>query len=473
MNQEMLNEPKIMKQQSENLQITDAQELVPILEDIKITDEDGNNWWNSRQLSHALGYGKYWNFEHLLQKVSTFLQKEKGYNLNEHIREISEMVPVGAGVRQVKSSLLSHVVCNAIVLNADKRKPMVKVAIDYFGNQLSAEEQSRGITGNVLIYKTSEGKTEVAVLYSHDTFWLSQQRMASLFGVDVSTINYHIQELVRSEELNMSEIVRKIPIISETLTTKDTYIYNLDAVIAIGFRVNSYEATQFRIWARNTLKEYMVKGFAINDERLKGKDPLGADYFEELLDRIRDIRASERRYYQKITDIYATSCDYDVHAQTTKDFFAMVQNMMHYAVTHQTAAEIVYQRTDAQKPYMGLTTWKTAPKGLIQRSDVTIAKNYLSEQELESLNLLSSAFIDMAELKAEKHQLMYMKDWGELLIKLLKMEDCDILQHKGAISQESASEKAIQEFEKYRILQDRMFESDFDKFAGLLPFEEE
>ena len=450
---------------TQDIQISDIQDLTPTLDAIKQVDENGNEWWNSRQLAHVLGYGKYWNFEHLLQKVSSFLQQEKGYNLNDHIQEINEMVPIGAGIRQVNSALLSRVVCHAIVQNADKRKPMVKVAIEYFGNLLSSEELARGITGNVLMYKTSGGKTEVAVLYSRDTFWLSQQRMASLFGVDVSTINYHIQELIRSEELNMSEIIRKIPIISETLTTKDTFVYNLDTVIAVGFRVNSYEATQFRIWARATLKEYMVKGFAVNDERLKGKDPLGADYFDELLDRIRDIRTSERRYYQKITDIYATSCDYDVHAQTTKDFFAMVQNMMHYAVTHQTAAEIVYQRADADKPHMGLMTWKAAPKGLIQRSDVVVAKNYLSEKEIESLNLLSEAFVDMAEVRAEKHQLMSMKDWKDFLVKMLKMEDYDVLPNKGSVSQESAIEKAIQEFERYRVLQDASYTSDFDLFA--------
>lgn len=223
----------------------DVSELKPALEAIKQTDEKGRNWWNSRQLAHVLGYGKYWNFEHLLTKVSSFLQKEKGYNLNEHILEIEEMAPVGAGCRSVKSMLLSRVVCNALALNADKRKPMVKVAIEYFGEQLSPEELARGVTGNVLMYKTSSGKTEVAVLYSQDTFWLSQQRMASLFGVDVSTINYHIQELTKSAELNMSEIVRKIPIISETLTTKGTFIYNMDAVIAVGFRVNSYETSTY------------------------------------------------------------------------------------------------------------------------------------------------------------------------------------------------------------------------------------
>jgi len=242
-------------------------------------------------------------------------------------------------------------------------------------------------------------------------------------------------------------------------------MYNMDVIIAVGYRVNSYEATQFRIWAREVLKEYIVKGFVLDDERLKGKNPFGADYFEELLDRIREIRTSERRYYQKITDIYAEcSSDYDPKSEVTKTFYKTVQNMMHYAVTHQTAAEIVYDRADAEKPHMGLMTWKNAPDGRVIKSDVTIAKNYLSEKELESLNLLTTAFLDMAELRAQRHILMKMEDWKALLEQYLKVSDSDILPDAGSVSHEEAEAKALGEYEKFWRIQDETFLSDFDKF---------
>ena len=265
----------------------------------------------------------------------------------------------------------------------------------------------------------------------------------------------------------MSDCIKKILIPSEQWDEQGVTLYNLDVVIAVGYRVNSYVATQFRIWSAKVLKEYIIKGFALDDERLKGKTIFGEDYFEELLDRIREIRTSERRYYQKITDIYAEcSYDYDKNSDTTRSFYKTVQNMMHYAVTHQTAAEIVYDRANAEKPYMGLTTWKNAPDGRIRKSDVTIAKNYLSEQEIHSLELLSTAFVDMAELRAERHQLMSMKDWKEQLIKFLSFNDRDILSDAGRISHNQAEEKALGEYEKYRLIQDRTFLSDFDKLLN-------
>ena len=267
----------------------------------------------------------------------------------------------------------------------------------------------------------------------------------------------------------MSDGIRKIRIPSEQWDEKGVTLYNLDAVIAVGYRVNSYEATQFRIWATKVLKEFIVKGFVLDDERLKGKTVFGEDYFEELLDRIREIRTSERRYYQKITDIYAEcSYDYDRNSETTRFFYKTVQNMMHYAVTHQTAAEIVYDRANAEKPYMGLTTWKNAPTGRIRKSDVTIAKNYLSEKEVRSLELLSTAFVDIAELKAERQQLMSMKDWKEQLVKFLSINDHDILPDAGRISHEQAEEKALGEYEKYRVIQDQTFLSDFDRLLNEL-----
>lgn len=241
-------------------------------------------------------------------------------------------------------------------------------------------------------------------------------------------------------------------------------MYNLDVVIAVGYRVNSYEATQFRIWATGVLKEYLTKGFVLDDERLKGKNVFGADYFDDLLDRIREIRLSERRYYQKITDIYSEcSSDYDKDSETTRTFFKTVQNTMHYAVTQKTAAELIYERADAERPHMGLTTWKNAPAGRVVKSDVTKGKNYLSEKEIDSLNRLSSAFIDIAEERAQDHILMTMADWADLLKRYMDLNNRPLLPDAGRVSHEQAVEKAFIEYDKYRIIQDREIMSDFDK----------
>ena len=434
-------------------------------EEIRQIDEAGTEWWNSRQLAKAMGYTKYWNFERLMDKVAHALQVERGITRNDHFREIEEMAQLGNGTsRLVTSILLSRTACMGIACNADQRKPMVKMARAYFQGALIGKELAKGMEGNVLIYRSSTGKVNVSVLFNQETFWLSQQRMAELFGVAVSTINYHLKQIDESGEVHLSDAIRKIRIPSEQWDEQGVTLYNLDAVIAVGYRVNSYEATQFRIWATQVLKEFIVKGFVLDDERLKGKTVFGDDYFEELLDRIREIRTSERRYYQKITDIYAEcSYDYDKNSETTRLFYKTVQDMMHYAVTHKTATEIVYDRANADKLYMGLTTWKNAPDGKIRKSDVTIAKNYLSEKEMKSLELLSTAFVDIAELRAERQQLMSMKDWKEQLVKFLSINDHDILPDAGRISHEQAEEKALGEYEKYRIIQDQTFLSDFDR----------
>ena len=281
----------------------------------------------------------------------------------------------------------------------------------------------------------------------------------------MSTINYHLKQLDESGELQLSTAIKKILNPADNCEDPGSILYNLDAIIAVGYRVNSYEATQFRIWAREVLKEFIIKGFVMDDERLKGKNPFGADYFEELLDRIREIRTSERRYYQKITDIYAEcSSDYDPKSDITKTFYKTVQNMMHYAVTHQTAAEIIYDRADAEKPHMGLMTWKNAPDGRVIKSDVTVAKNYLSENEINRLNLLTTAFIDMAEDRAQQHILMSMADWRDLLEGYLKLSKRDILPDAGSITHEEAEAKALGEYEKFWRIQDKTLLSDFDKF---------
>lgn len=450
----------------DDIELFSQEEMQSPFDVIKETDDKGFEWWNSRKLARLMGYQKYWNFERLMDKVATFLQQEKGLDLKEHMVEIEEMAKLGVGTsRQVKSFKMSRTACIAIALNADQKKPIVKAAKDYFMSNMDSTELATSVEGNVLIYRSSSGKVNVSVLFSNETFWLSQRRMSELFAVDVSTINYHLKQIDESGEVHLSDAIRKIQIPSEKWDKQGVLMYNIDVIIAVGYRVNSYEATQFRIWAREVLKEYIIKGFVMDDERLKGKNPFGADYFEELLDRIREIRTSERRYYQKITDIYAEcSSDYDPKSEITKTFYKTVQNMMHYAVTHQTAAEIVYDRADAEKPHMGLMTWKNAPDGRVIKSDVTIAKNYLSEKEVDSLNLLTTAFLDMAEDRARRHIIMNMADWKSLLERYLQISDRDILPDAGSVTHEEAEAKALGEYEKFWRKQDQTLLSDFDKF---------
>ena len=450
-----------MEQNSNNIP-----ELQSPFEQLREVDAEGHEWWNSRKLARLMGYMKYWNFERLMDKVATFLQQEKGLDLKEHMVEIEEMAQLNnGGYRQVTSFLLSRTACVAIAMNADKKKPITKVAQDYFTQKMDSKELATSFEGNVLIYRTSTGKVNVSVLFNNDTFWLSQKRMSELYNVTIQDISYHLIQINDSGELQMSTAIKKVLIPSDNCDDTGTILYNLDAIIAVGYRVNSYEATQFRIWAREVLKEYIQKGFVLDDERLKGKNPFGADYFEDLLDRIREIRTSERRYYQKITDIYAEcSSDYDPKSEVTKTFYKTVQNMMHYAVSHQMAAEIIYNRANAEKPHMGLTTWKNAPDGRVVKSDVTIAKNYLSDKEIESLNLLTTAFLDMAEDRARRHIIMKMTDWKTLLERYLQISDRDILPDAGSVSHEEAEAKALGEYEKFWRIQDKTILSDFDRF---------
>lgn len=455
-----------MEEKNIDNELFNPEEMKSPFDDIKEVDAEGHEWWNSRKLARLMGYMKYWNFERLMDKVATFLQKEKGLDLKEHMVEIEEMAQLNnGGYRQVTSFLLSRTACVSIAMNADKKKPITKVAQEYFTQKMDSKELATSFEGNVLIYRTSTGKVNVSVLFNNDTFWLSQKRMSELYNVTIQDISYHLIQINDSGELQLSTAIKKVLIPSDNCDDTGTILYNLDAIIAVGYRVNSYEATQFRIWAREVLKEYIQKGFVLDDERLKGKNPFGADYFEDLLDRIREIRTSERRYYQKITDIYAEcSSDYDPKSEVTKTFYKTVQNMMHYAVSHQTAAEIVYNRANAEKPHMGLTTWKNAPDGRVVKSDVTIAKNYLSDKEIESLNLLTTAFLDMAEDRARRHIIMKMTDWKTLLERYLQLSDRDILPDAGSVSHEEAETKALGEYENFWRIQDKTILSDFDRF---------
>jgi hypothetical protein len=317
---------------------------------------------------------------------------------------------------------------------------------------------------DILLYTTSQGKVKIEVIYENETFWLSQKRMAELFDVESNTITYHLKEIFKSSELEENSVTRKIRATAADGKNYNTQFYNLDAVIAVGYRVNSLRATQFRIWATKTLKDFIVKGFVLDDERLKGNKRFGVDYFTELLERIREIRASERRFYQKITDIFAEcSLDYDSKSEITQTFYKTVQNKLEWAITGKTAAEIIAERANAEKVNMGLSTWKKAPDGKVVKSDVIVAKNYLIEKEILELNRVITMYLDYAENQAQKQKPMYMHDWIEKLDAFLKFNDYEILTDSGRVTSEVAKALAISEYEKYRIIQDQIFESDFDK----------
>jgi len=323
--------------------------------------------------------------------------------------------------------------------------------------------------GEIIFYSTPEGVTKVEVIYQGETFWLSQRRLAELFDIEVNTVNYHLKEIYRSGELEENATIRKIRIVQkegERKVARDVELYNLDAIIAVGYRVNSLRATQFRIWATQTLREFIIKGFVLDDERLKLNQRFGPDYFEELLERIREIRASERRFYLKITDIYEQcSIDYSANAEVTKTFFQTVQNKLHWAITGQTAAEIIASRAKADQPNMGLTTWKNAPNGKILKSDVGVAKNYLTEKEIKALERIVTMYLDYAENQAERHIPMRMQDWVNRLDGFLKFNEYDILHDPGNVSHDLALHLAQTEYEQFRVNQDRNYVSDFEKAA--------
>ena len=437
-------------------------------EQIKKLNKDGHEYWPSRDLCTALGYSTYQKFTRIINKAIP-IANNKGLDTAEHFNLMVEMVKLGSGAfRKVENIHLSRMACLIIVENADSKKPQVQMAREYFKQETPVTELiNNSLSSNILLYKTKQGETHVEVIFNSETFWMSQKRMADLFGVDVRTINYHLGQIYESGELTKEATIRKIGIVQsegERDVERTPMFYNLDAIIAVGYRVNSYQATQFRIWAKSVLKEMIVKGFVLDDERLKQGKHFGKDYFDDLLERIREIRASERRYYQKITDVYAEcSADYDPKAETTQLFFKMVQNMMHWAVTHQTAAEIIYSRADAEMPHMGLTTWKNAPDGRVQKSDTIVAKNYLSDKEVSALNRLSTAFLDVAELRAERQIIMTMADWKKQLDDFLTLYEYDKLDGAGSISAEQAKEKAYAEYDEFRLIQDKDYLSDFDK----------
>lgn len=328
-------------------------------------------------------------------------------------------------------------------------------------------ESEKPNEGELILYQTQEGTVRIEVLYQSETFWLNQKKIAELFGVELPTISYHLKEIYDSGELSREATLRKIQRVQlegERKVTRQIEFYSLDAIISVGYRVNSTQATQFRIWATQTLREFVIKGFVLDDERLKLNKRFGKDYFEELLERIREIRASERRFYLKITDIYEQcSVDYDSHAEISKTFFKTVQNKLHWAVTGKTAAEIIAQRADAAKPTMGLTTWKNAPQGKILKSDVSIAKNYLIESEVKELERIVTMYLDYAENQAARQIPMRMADWVTKLDAFLKFNEYEVLTNAGKVSAEVAKQLAEEHYATFRIKQDQTFESDFEK----------
>lgn len=315
-----------------------------------------------------------------------------------------------------------------------------------------------------LTFNASTGDGGVHAIYQDENIWLTQKMMGELYQVETNTINYHIKKILRDSELDEKSVIRNFRITAKDGKTYNTSHYNLTAIIAVGYKVNSERAVQFRKWATQVLQEFTIKGFAMDDERLKNDGTiLGKKYFEEQLQRIREIRLSKRKFYQKITDIYATAIDYDLSAESTKRFFATVQNKLHWAIHGQTAAEVVLKRAGHVKENMGLTTWKDAPKGKIQKFDVSVAKNYLTENEMQQLQRLVSAYLDIAEDMANRQIPMTMEDWEKRLNKFIEATDREILKNTGKVTAEIAKAHAESEFEKYRIIQDQLFESDFDR----------
>lgn len=323
----------------------------------------------------------------------------------------------------------------------------------------------RNSTADFLIFSSQAKSKGIEVRYEDENLWLTQKMMGELFQVTKQTISEHLLNVFETKELDENSVVRKFLTTAADGKNYNTQFYNLDAVISVGYRVNSKRATEFRQWATRVLKEFSIKGFVLDRKRLENGAFLGEDYFEQLLEEIREIRISERRFYQKITDIYSTSMDYDSKSETTIEFFKKVQNKMHFAIHGQTAAEVIVGRVDHQKPFMGLTNWKNSPDGKIIKLDVGVAKNYLSKDEIESLGRIVNSYLDMAEDMAKRKIPMNMNDWATRLDKFLELTDRDVLKDAGKVTAQFAKDFAESEFEKYRIIQDQLFESDFDRLV--------
>ena len=448
-------------------------EMRPTFDAIRRTDENNKEYWSSRDLCNAMGYSTNWKFQNVINKAIA-VANQKGMKIDDHFNQTVDMVKLGSGAyRKVNIFRLSRMACMIIAENADGKKPLVQQAREYFSQSVSTTELiQNSLESNILLYKTAQGETRIEVIFNNETFWMSQKRMADLFGVDRATIAYHLSQVYESGELTKEATCRKIQQVQlegERDVERTPLFYNLDAIIAVGYRVSSLKATRFRQWATKILNEYIKKGFAMDDERLKqGNAVFGKDYFRELLERIRSIRTSERRIWQQITDIYAEcSTDYDKNSPTTRDFYAMIQNRFHYAITGQTAAEIIYSKADHTKDHMGLTTWKNAPDGRVLKSDVSIAKNYLQEKEIRQLERAVTGFFDYIEDLIERENTFNMSQFSASVNEFLTFRKYQILPDKGKISAAQAKKKAEEEYDIFNKTQ--RIDSDFDKeVRGLL-----
>lgn len=331
---------------------------------------------------------------------------------------------------------------------------------------MSKKIQIRNSTTEFLIFTNQAKEDGIEVRLQNDTIWLSQKLMAALFDCSTDNISLHLKNIFKEKELIESSVTEVFSATASDGKNYNTKHYNLDAIIAVGYRINSKRATAFRRWATNVLRDYAIRGYIIDKERMKNGTFFNENYFNSLLEEVREIRASERLFYQKITDIYATSFDYDAESQTTLDFFAHVQNKLHFAIHKHTAAELIFERANSSKEHMGLTTWKNAPNGKILKSDVSIAKNYLTEKEIHRLDRIVSMYLDYAEQQAERHIPMSMEDWAKKLDAFLQFNEYDILNNIGKVSAQIAKAFAESEFEKYRIIQDKLFQSDFDRYTS-------
>ena len=435
-----------------------------IFENIRHTDENSSEYWMARELATAIGYKDFRNFKGLIEKAR-ILCAQNNAKVEDHFVETTEMVELGSGAnRSVPSYRLTRYACLLISMCANSKKSQALTALQYFSGK---QEISKGVElytdKDIVFFSDPEGNLRVQLFFDGETVWTTQKRIAEIFQVEVPTVNYHLKNIFDSGELNRYSVIRKDWITADDGKPYETMLYNLDVIIAVGYRVNSYKATRFRQWATNTLSQYVKNGYVLDSDRFIHGNQLTDIKFEQLLERIREIRASERMAYQKITDIYATACDYQKDAVETREFYAKVQNKLHWAIVGQTAAEIIYNNVDATKLHMGLTTWAQAPDGKIMKSDVAIAKNYLSEEHMRELNRIVEAYINLAETRAKNHRPTTMQQWAEFLDNFLTLASYPILMDKGKVSALQAKLKAYEEYDKYRVVQDRMYLSDFDK----------
>jgi len=419
----------------------------------------------------------------LTQKQMSELFQTTIPNINLHLKNIFEekelfeeatikdfLIVRQEGNRQVER-LQKHYNLDVILSVGYRAAPKIATEFRQWATEqittslVVADTQSVELQENtdIVFYTSPDGKFRIELAYDGDTFWTTQKRMGEIFDVDVRTISYHLQQILDSKELNKYSVIQKIWITAPDGKRYPTMVYNLDAIIAVGYRVNSVKATHFRIWATQILSEFIRKGFVIDDERFKQGGKWSAEHFDLVLERIRDIRSSERMLYQKVADIYATSDDYLKDSLVTRNFYAKVQNKLHWAIAGKTAAEIIYHSADATKQNMGLTTWKLAPKGKIMKSDVDVAKNYLSEEHLKELNQIVSAYLDLAENRAKRRLTTTMQDWAMFLDSFLELSSYPILLDSGKISAQEAKIKAFEEYNKFSVIQDRNYISDFDQ----------